>query len=85
VPIASPPYPLDRRLGGSQNRRGHYGEQKNLFALPQIEPGVTGCLVCCPTAVPTDHQMAGKTGKLPQSNVLFMRHVSDLMVALFLL
>jgi hypothetical protein len=34
----NPQYPLDRRLGESQNRSGGCGEEKNL-ALPGIEPG----------------------------------------------
>jgi hypothetical protein len=31
-------YPLDRRLGGPQNRSGHGGEEKNSQSLPGIEP-----------------------------------------------
>jgi hypothetical protein len=30
-------YPLDRRLGGPQNRSGHGGEEKN--SCPQLNPG----------------------------------------------
>jgi hypothetical protein len=29
---------LERRLGGPQSRSGRYGEFKNLFLLPEIEP-----------------------------------------------
>jgi hypothetical protein len=31
-------YPLDRRLGGPQNRSGRYEEEIHL-ALPEIDPG----------------------------------------------
>jgi hypothetical protein len=34
----SPWYPLDRRLGGSQNRSGRGGEEKNSQLPPGIEP-----------------------------------------------
>jgi hypothetical protein len=34
----NPLYPLDRRLGGPQNRSGHDGEEKNSHAPPGIEP-----------------------------------------------
>jgi hypothetical protein len=34
----SPPHPLYRRLGGSQSRSGHYGEENNLLPLQGIEP-----------------------------------------------
>jgi hypothetical protein len=34
----SPCYPLDRRLGGPQNRSGRGGEEKNSQAPPGIEP-----------------------------------------------
>jgi hypothetical protein len=30
-------YPLDRRLGGPQNRSGHGGEEKNFEPLPRLE------------------------------------------------
>jgi hypothetical protein len=33
-------YPLDRRLGGLQNRSGHSGEQKNSQPLPGLEPPI---------------------------------------------
>jgi hypothetical protein len=33
----SPWYPLDRRLGGSQSRSGHGGEEKNSHPLPGFE------------------------------------------------
>jgi hypothetical protein len=35
-----PWYPLDRRLGGSQSRSGHGGEEKNSQSLPGIEPPI---------------------------------------------
>jgi hypothetical protein len=31
-------YPLNRRLGGSHNQFGHFGEAKNLMPLPGFEP-----------------------------------------------
>jgi hypothetical protein len=31
-------YPLDRRLGGSENQLGCYGEERNLLLLTRIEP-----------------------------------------------
>jgi hypothetical protein len=34
----SPWYPLDRRLGGPQNRSGHGGEERNSQPPPGIEP-----------------------------------------------
>jgi hypothetical protein len=30
-------YPLDRKLGGTQSRSGHGGEEKNSQPLPRIE------------------------------------------------
>jgi hypothetical protein len=36
----SPWYPLDRRLGGIQNRSGHGGEEKNSQPPPGIEPPI---------------------------------------------
>jgi hypothetical protein len=34
----SPRYPLDRRLGGPQNRSGNYRQKKNFVTLQEIEP-----------------------------------------------
>jgi len=34
----NPWYPLDRRLGGPQNRSGRGGEEKNSKSSPGIEP-----------------------------------------------
>jgi hypothetical protein len=34
----SPSYPLDRRLGGPQNRSARGGEEKNSQPLPGLEP-----------------------------------------------
>jgi hypothetical protein len=36
----SPWYPLDRRLGGPQNRSGRGGEKKNFQILPRLEPAI---------------------------------------------
>jgi hypothetical protein len=36
----SPCYPLDKRLGGAQNRCGHGGEEKNFQPLPGLEPPI---------------------------------------------
>jgi hypothetical protein len=36
----SPWYPLDRRLGGPQNRSGRAGEEKNSQPLPGLEPQI---------------------------------------------
>jgi hypothetical protein len=36
----SPWYPLDRRLGGTQSRSGHSGEEKNFQPLPGLEPPI---------------------------------------------
>jgi hypothetical protein len=36
----SPSYPLDRRLGGPQNRSGCGGEEKNSQPLPGPEPWI---------------------------------------------
>jgi hypothetical protein len=33
-------YPLDRRLGGLQNRSGRGGEEKNSQPLPGLEPPI---------------------------------------------
>jgi hypothetical protein len=44
APAALPPgkapswYPLDRKLGGPQNRSGRGGEEKNSQPPPEIEP-----------------------------------------------
>jgi len=49
-------YPLDRRLGGPQNRSGSGGKEKNSQALPGLEPPIiqpvdecytTGVLLNC--------------------------------------
>jgi hypothetical protein len=37
LPVKSPWYPLDRRLGGNQSRSGHGGEEKNSQLLPGLE------------------------------------------------
>jgi hypothetical protein len=37
----SPWYPLDRRLGGPQNRSGSGGEEKNSQPLPGLEPSIS--------------------------------------------
>jgi hypothetical protein len=37
-PGKDPPYTLDRRLGGAQNRSGHGGEEKNSQPPSGIEP-----------------------------------------------
>jgi hypothetical protein len=37
-----PPYLFDRRLGGPQSPSGRYGEKKNLWPLPAIEPHFVG-------------------------------------------
>jgi hypothetical protein len=37
APTALPPYPLDRRLGGSQSRSERCGEEKNSQPPPGIE------------------------------------------------
>jgi len=36
----SPWHPLDRRLGGPQNRSGGGGEEKNSQPLPGLEPPI---------------------------------------------
>jgi hypothetical protein len=36
----SPWYPLDRKLGGPQNRSGRGGEEKNSQPLPRLEPQI---------------------------------------------
>jgi hypothetical protein len=41
----SPCYPLNRRLGGSQERCGSFGEEKNLLLLPWIKPWFLDCPV----------------------------------------
>ena len=38
----SPWYPLRRRLAGPKNWSGRFGEQKNLFSMPGIEPRFLG-------------------------------------------
>jgi hypothetical protein len=38
LPGKGPRYPLDRRLGGLQNRSGHGSEMQNSKPLPGIEP-----------------------------------------------
>jgi hypothetical protein len=35
-----PWYPLDRRLGGPQNRSGRGGEERNSQPLPGLEPPI---------------------------------------------
>jgi hypothetical protein len=44
-------YPLDRRLGGSQNRFGHCGEGKSLLPPPGLEPWLSSSL---PFAIPNE-------------------------------
>jgi hypothetical protein len=45
---------VDKRFGGPQSRFGHWGEQKNLFASPGIEPE----FLCSPSrslvSIPTE-------------------------------
>jgi hypothetical protein len=36
----NPWYPLDRRLGGSQSRSEHGGEEKSSQLLPGLEPPI---------------------------------------------
>jgi hypothetical protein len=36
----NPWYPLDRRLGGPQNRSGRGGEERNSQPLPGLEPPI---------------------------------------------
>jgi hypothetical protein len=38
APAALPRYQMDRKLDGPQNLYGHYGEEKHLLPLPEIEP-----------------------------------------------
>jgi hypothetical protein len=40
LPGKEPLVPLDRRLGGSQGRYGHSGEEKNSKPLPGLEPPI---------------------------------------------
>jgi hypothetical protein len=49
----SPWYALDRRLGGSQNRSGRGGEEKNSQSPPGIEPW-NPCPAPSPVTVPTE-------------------------------
>jgi hypothetical protein len=35
-----PHYPQNWRLGGHQSWSGHFGNEKNLFPLPGIEPRI---------------------------------------------
>jgi hypothetical protein len=46
----SPWYPLDRRLGGLQNRSGRGGEEKNSQPLPGLEPPIIQLVHQCYTA-----------------------------------
>jgi hypothetical protein len=46
-----PPYPLDMRLGRSQSRSGHCGEEKNLTAVSIRTPAV-------PASSPSLHQLS---------------------------
>jgi hypothetical protein len=39
-PGKEPRYPLDRKLGGTQNRSGRGGEEKNSHSLPGLEPPI---------------------------------------------
>lgn len=34
----SPRYLLNRELGGPQGRPVHFGEERNLFSMPGLEP-----------------------------------------------
>jgi len=45
-PGEKPCYPLDRRLGGSQSRSGHGGEEKNFQPLPGLEPPIIQPVIC---------------------------------------
>jgi hypothetical protein len=47
-PGKSPWYPLDRRLGGPQNRPGRYREKKNIAPAGNPTPAVQ------PVAIPTE-------------------------------
>jgi hypothetical protein len=46
-------YPLDTRLGESQNLSGRYGEEKNFLPLPGIEPRPLGRPSRTLAAIPT--------------------------------
>jgi hypothetical protein len=39
-PGEEPKYPLNRKLGGSQNQSGWYGEENNLLPLSVIKPKI---------------------------------------------
>jgi hypothetical protein len=36
----TPQYPLTNRLGRNKRHSGHFGEQKHLLPLPEIEPQI---------------------------------------------
>jgi hypothetical protein len=56
APSALPPEEttLDRRLGGPQNPAWTYGENKNLFPLPGIEPWLLGRPAHSLVSIPTE-------------------------------
>jgi hypothetical protein len=49
----SPRYPLERRLGGSQNRSVRHGDSPGLELRPLSRPAHTDCAVPAPTSVNT--------------------------------
>jgi hypothetical protein len=46
TPRRGPRYPLSKRLTKPQSRSGLYGEDKNTFLLPEIEPRIFHQVVC---------------------------------------
>jgi hypothetical protein len=60
----SPWYPLDRRLGGSQSRSGHGGDQKNSQPLPltrtpnhsAYSSALHHCAIVSPLKLPAEFQ-----------------------------
>jgi hypothetical protein len=59
-PGKEPLYPLDRRLGGPQNRSGHGGEEKNSQPLPGLEhPFIQPVALCRTAELSQLHHMRG--------------------------
>jgi hypothetical protein len=50
----SPPFPLDRRLGGPQSRSGRGGQEKSSHSPPGIEPLNSDRPACRLVAIPTE-------------------------------
>jgi hypothetical protein len=80
-------YPLDRRLGGPQNRSGHSGEKKNSLPLLGLEPPDHPYHrpvlyhyqnYSCPCALTEHHAMKAYWGSGGIASLLWPRHLMEM-------